>query len=164
MEARRRWFVVVAAAVAMGLALGFVKGDSTGLRAAVGNLSAPWLLIGLYAGFMASTLRRGAAAGLAATGISLVAFYAALTVVLGGHLGGGGALREFATELNANRIYLLFGICTGPVAGAAGCLLRRRSGWTLVAAGMVLAGELAVVAAVHGRELLPRPVYFAWAV
>lgn len=160
----RRLLIVVIAAVAVGLPLGFVKGDSAGVRGAVGNLSAPWLLIGMFAGLSASTLQRGAAAGVVATGAALVAFYAALTVVLAGQLGGGGALHEFATEVNANRVYFLFGLCAGPPAGMIGARLRPRREWAPVVAGATVAGEVFVVAAVSGHELLPPPIYFAWAV
>lgn len=159
---RLRWLVGVAAAV--GLLLGFAKGDSAGLRGGFGNLSAPWLLIGLAAGFAAATLRRSAAAGLLVTVTALLGFYVALTVVLGGHLGGGGFPHELAKEFGANRIWFPFAVVSGPLMGVLGGLLRRRPGGVPVAVGALLAMEVLVVAAVRGHQLLPRPIGFSWGV
>jgi hypothetical protein len=155
---------VLAAAAAAGLCLGLLKGNSAGLRGAVGNLSAPWLLIGVLAGFGAVTTRAGAARGLAATLLALLGFYVALTLVLGDQLGHTGVVGQLRHEVLANRVYFVFGACTGPFAGAFGAWLTRRPSWLAVAAGALVAGELAVVAVVQGRQLLPRPLYFAWGV
>lgn len=153
------------AAIAFGVAAGIFKGNEVGLRAGIGNLSAPWLLLALLPGMRCDTPRRGAVTGLGATLAALLGFYAALTGVLAGQLGGGGPLREFVVEASANRIYFLAGLVTGPLFGALGALLGRRaprSGW--VVAGALLMTEIAVVAAAQGHQLLPAPVYFSWAV
>jgi hypothetical protein len=84
--------------------------------------------------------------------------------VLSGHLGGGGYLRELAVELRANRIYLIFGLVSGPLCGMVGSRLgRARPAWRWLVAGALMAGELVAVALVsHVR--LPAPVYFSWGV
>jgi hypothetical protein len=135
MPRERRVSIVFAIAVVMGVGLALIKGDSGGIRGAVGNLSAPWLLIGIYAGFSVRTAGRAMVTGVAATVVALGAFYVTLTGVLAGHLGGGGFAREVAVELNANRVYLLFGVFCGPVAGAVGWWLRRRQASLLLATG-----------------------------
>jgi len=100
----RTWCAVVLAAV-FGIAAGFLKGDEIGLRGQLGNLSAPWLLVALLGALHCTTPLRGALAGLAATLTALAGFYAALTVVLAGQLGGGGFPAELLAEVQTNRVY-----------------------------------------------------------
>ena len=151
--------------VAFGVASALVKGDSPGLRGALGNLSAPWLLVAFLAALGCGTLLRGLVVGTAATVVALVAFYVTVTLVLAGHLGGGGFAVELSKELAANRIYLLFGLVTGPLLGMSGAWAgRRHRDLTWLVVGGLLAGEIVVVALVQGRELLPAPLYFRWGV
>jgi hypothetical protein len=162
----RRLLGALALAALFGVVAGLVKGNDPGLRGAVGNLSAPWLLVGFLPALRSRTLLRGAATGLAATLVALAGFYAVLTVVLAGHLGGGGPVRELLVEVRANHLYFLAGAVCGPLAGAAGAWLGRSRGpataW--VVAGVLLATEVLVVALVQGRQLLPAPLYFRWGV
>lgn len=152
-------------AVAFGVVAGAVKGDSAGLRSDIGNLSAPWLLVGLLPAARSRTLGRGAAMGLACSLAALLGFYATLTIVLSGHLGGGGYVRELGVELRANRIYLLSGLVSGPVCGAIGAWVsRRRPAWLWMLTGCLLAGEVVAVALAGGVVLLPHPMYFSWGV
>ncbi|HEU0286259.1 MAG TPA: hypothetical protein VFR22_04375 [Nocardioidaceae bacterium] len=160
---RVAWGLLAAAAV--GVALGVFKGNETGLRGGIGNLSAPWLLIAMIPALRCRTLSQGAAVGLLSTLIALLGFYAALTVVLAGHLGGGGFSAELAVEAEANRIYFVAGLLTGPILGAAGAWIGRhhpQSVWPIV--GALLTSEIAVVALVQGHQLAPAPLYFEWGV
>jgi Family of unknown function (DUF6518) len=152
-------------AAAFGIAAGLFKGNSTGLRADIGNLSAPWLLVAYLPALLAATPLRGALVGLVSTLVALAGFYATLTIVLAGHLGGGGYAAEFLVESRANRIYFLAGVVTGPIFGALGAWAgaRGRSAAGAVA-GVLLAGEIAVVALVGSRQVLPPPLYFRWGV
>jgi hypothetical protein len=151
--------------VLFGVLAGLVKGDDTGLRAQLGNLSAPWLLVALIPASGCRTVLRGACIGLLCTGVALLGFYATLTVVLAGHLGGGGFARELLVEVEANRIYFLAGMVTGPVLGAAGAWLgRRHRGTVWPVAGALLAAEIVAVAGLQGRQLAPPPLYFVWGV
>jgi hypothetical protein len=165
MSVTRRVAGYLLLAAAFGVAAGVFKGNSTGLRAEVGNLSAPWLLVAYLPALRAGTLLRGAFAGLASTLAALAGFYATLTVVLAGHLGGGGYAAELLVESSANRPYFVAGMVTGPVLGAVGAWVgahhRSVAG---VIAGALVAGEVVVVALVQGRQLLPPPLYLKWGV
>jgi uncharacterized membrane protein len=152
-------------ALLFGVVASYVKGLDAGLRGELGNLSAPWVLLPFLASLRCRSLVRGALVGLGASAIALVAFYAVQTLMLQGHLGGGGYLRELAVEVGANRIYLLAGVATGPAFGALGAWFGRTyRRWTWVAVGGLLVGEICVVALIQGHQLLPPPVYFNWGV
>ena len=97
--------------------------------------------------------------------VALLGFYAALTVVLAGHLGGGGYGHEFMVETRANRIYFLAGLLTGPLFGAAGAWIGRRHPnaiWLIV--GGLMTGEIIGVAFLQGHQIVRPPLYFAWGV
>lgn len=161
----RRVATVVTAAAVFGVAVGLLKGDDTGLRGAVGNLSAPWLLVAFLPALRAGSVLRGAAVGLVATVVALTGFYVALTFVLAGHLGGGGFPAELGVEVVANRVYFAAGLVSGPLLGAAGAWVGRRHGrgaWLV--SGALLAGEIVAVAVAQGHQLAPPPFYFSWAV
>ena len=160
MASAKRVVCYLLAAAAVGVALGAFKGNETGLRAGIGNLSAPWLLVALLPALRCRTLPQGAVMGLTSTLVALAGFYAALTVVLAGHLGGGGYLAEFQVETDANSIYFIGGLLTGPIFGAAGAWIGRHhrdAAWVIV--GALIASEIWVVALTQGRQLAPPPLY-----
>ena len=162
--AKRVWFGLLFAAL-FGVAAGLFKGNEAGLRGGIGNLSAPWLLVALFPAMHCRSVMRGALLGLASTLVALAGFYATLTAVLAGQLGGGGHLSQLLVEVGANRIYFLGGIVTGPILGALGAWIGRHrpeSLWLVV--GALVAGEILVVALVHGHQLLLAPFYFRWGV
>jgi hypothetical protein len=161
----RRLPAALVAAAAFGFLIGAFKGNDAGLRGGVGNLSAPWLLVAFLPALRCRSLMRAAVVGLLSTGVALAAFYATLTVVLAGHLGGGGYVRELAVEAAANRVYFLAGLVTGPLFGAVGAWVGHRHPrdvWFVV--GGLVAGEIVAVGLLQGRELLPPPLYFVWGV
>lgn len=165
MNLARRALPALLLAAVFGIAAGLFKGNETGLRGGIGNLSAPWLLVALLPALRCRTALRGALMGFASTLVALAGFYAALTVVLAGHLGGGGYPSELLVEVGANRIYFLAGLLTGPLLGAAGAWLGRRhaeSVWLVV--GGLVAGEIMAVALAEGHQLAPAPFYFRWGV
>lgn len=158
----------------VGLAVGLFKGNSSGdlPRGAIGNLSAPWLLVPAVAAWRAGSWGRGAAIGLAATMVALLGFYAGMTYYVHDHLGlvrdHPGAWRStmqaFWFVVRANRIWFAAGVLSGPFMGAiAGEMGHRLSAaWLWVLAGVVLAGELPVVGLVADVRL---PVLgWAWGV
>ena len=162
--AKRVWFGLLFAA-AFGVAAGLFKGNDAGLRGGIGNLSAPWLLVALFPALRCRSVMRGALLGFTSTLVALAGFYAALTAVLAGQLGGGGHLAELFAEVGANRIYFLGGVVTGPILGASGAWLGRHRPHSLwLVAGALVAGEILVVALVHGHQLLPAPFHFSWGV
>jgi hypothetical protein len=86
---KRIWFGLVFAEV-FGVAAGLFKGDDTGLRGGIGNLSAPWLLVAMFPALRCRSVARGALLGFASTLVALAGFYAALTAVLAGQLAAEG--------------------------------------------------------------------------
>jgi hypothetical protein len=156
---------LLSGALLFGAADGLLAGNTPGLHAGVANLSAPWLLVALLPASPTRSPARGALTGFACTMLALVGFYVAKTVLLAGQNGGGGFLAELGVEVRFNRIYFLAGLVTGPVFGAVGGWLGRRSRRAVwLACGALLTLEIAVVAAVSDRQLLPPPLYFSWAV
>jgi uncharacterized membrane protein YbhN (UPF0104 family) len=133
----RRLIVIVMAAAAFGVAMSVFKGNDTGIRDDIGNLSAPWLLLAFFAGAAAATGRRGlagAAAGLAATFAALIAFNVANAFVL-----------DLGPHSLANDVRLAFttywfprALLSGPVFGALGAIWRRRGYPTLGVAVILL--------------------------
>ena len=144
----RRAVTALLLAATFGAAAGLFKGVDPGLRAEVGNLSAPWLLVAFLPALRCRTTMRGALTGLLSTLVALTAFYAVLAVLLAGHLGGGGYASGYLVEADANRIYFIAGIVTGPLLGAAGAWIgghHRAATWMVV-------------------RLTPPPLYFEWGV
>jgi hypothetical protein len=147
----------LAGALAVGLLLGLVKGNDDALRSAIGNLSAPWLLIALVSAWWSGSWWRGALVGTAATLVGLLGFYAGMTLVLHGHFGGAsGWLAEYRYVVQSNRIWFVAGVLSGPVLGALGGALgpRRPAGWLVGLAGALMLAELLVVRLVADRPLL----------
>ena len=143
----RRAAAVIVVAVASGALLAYVKGPAadptlvtTQIRSAIGNLSAPWLLIAAFAGARAASVAGGAALGLAATAAALVSFYATTTHLLGAEAGG------VVYQLGQNQAYLEAGGVSGPLLGVAGWWLSRRiRSAGVVISGVVLAAEPVVL-------------------
>ncbi len=114
----RRTVGVLLVTAAVGFALGVFKGDDTGLRGGLGNLSAPWLFIAAIPALRCSRIVNGAAVGLSCTVAALAGFYAAVSIILGDRLIGDDFLSRYLFEANANRIYFFTGLVTGPLLGA----------------------------------------------
>jgi hypothetical protein len=157
--------LVIFAAAAFGLIAGRIHGNTGGLRAAIGNVSTPWLLVALIPAWRARSVMRGALIGLATTLTALVGFYVGLTISMYGHLGDvHGVVRSFAYVLAANRIWFAAGLVSGPLCGALGAELGLRRGlhWLLGISGVLMIAEIAVVAMVQGVEL--PVVHASWGV
>lgn len=147
---------VLLVAAVFGIVTAAFKGDNPGLRSAIGNLSAPWLLVAFLPATLFGRLLVGVLMGLVSTLVALAGFYVTLTVVLAGHLGGGGPVREFFVEAGANRIYFVAGLVTGPLFGALGAYVGRRHRSVLAfVVGGLLAGEIAAAALLRGHQLAP---------
>jgi hypothetical protein len=117
---RRRTLVLLGASFVFGAALAAVKGQGADVRDAVGNMSAPWLLVPFLAGASRPGWFRGAALGLAATVAALAGFYAAESLIL--DLGPHPWLVDLELTFRAGRIYFVQGIVSGPIFGALGGL------------------------------------------
>jgi hypothetical protein len=140
-------------AAAFGIVSAVVKGDGSGLRDAIGNVSAVWLLLPFLAAAAggARRLASAALAGLAATLVALCGFYFAESFVL--ELGPHPWLTDLALTMGTVRHYAEFALLSGPVFGALGHVWRQRH--SLAAAGL-LASAFVLEPAVwwlYGREV-----------
>ena len=162
---------VLLAAFAFGVFAAWAKGQGTGgisgVRATLGNVSTPWVLVGFFAGAQTTQLGRGALLGLLATAVALVGFCIFTTLVE--NLGGHGFVGDLRLELSGNRAYFEGGILTGPLFGALGAKLRqhesrqqqhgrerRSTGRTALLVGALLIAEplgMVVLGAVKGHVL-----------
>ena len=156
MRVPSRFLLSVAGALVFGLLAGLVHGDQGGLRAAFGNLSAPWLLVALVPAWWVGSAVRGAVLGTTATIVALVGFYIGFTATMYGHLGEiHGVVHSFEGVLQANQIWFTAGLMSGPVCGAISGFLGARLGtdWLAAALGVLLVGEIVVIRAVQSLEL-----------
>src|SRR5437763_15583437 len=173
MSSRIRVFLILLGALAFGLLAAWAKGPNTDgmstisqVRADLGNVSTPWLLVPFLAGTRSRKAGAGALLGLAATMFALFGFYLLTSLVV--DLGHHGIIRDLGRELGANRIYLVSGILAGPLFGALGAWWRRtRLLGASVVAGAMLIGEPIVLAglgallpwAAVGRNAISIAVY-----
>ena len=145
--------MVLGLAAAFGVVSAVVKGNGGGLRDAIGNISALWLLLPFLAGAAGGTRRLATAAlaGLAATLVALCGFYFAESFVL--DLGPHPWLTDLALTMSTVPHYAEFAVLTGPIFGALGYLWRSR--YSLAAAGLLAAAFVLEPAAwwLYGREL-----------
>jgi hypothetical protein len=142
------------AAFAFGVCAAWAKGQNTDgvqqlsqLRSALGNLSAPWLLVAFFAGMQTSRPGRGAVVGLAATLWALAGFYLLSTLVE--NLGGHGFVGDLRLELSGNRAYFEGGVITGPMFGALGAWQkpwrRRPTRASFLAGGLLISEPLVML-------------------
>ena len=144
---------VLGLAAAFGVASAVVKGNGGGLRDAIGNVSAVWLLLPFLAGAAGGTRRLASAAlaGLSATLVALCGFYFAESFVL--DLGPHPWLTDLALTMNTVPHYAEFALLSGPGFGALGYGWRQRS--SIAAAGLLAAAFVLEPAAwwLYGRHI-----------
>jgi Family of unknown function (DUF6518) len=155
---------VVVGAVAFGAVVSVVKGNGAGLRDAIGNISAPWLILPFAAAlcWRVRSPLRGALVGLGASLLALIGFYCANSIVL--ELGPHGWGDDLRLAVSAGRLYFALAIVSGPCFGFLGAWWNRTpSRWAaiLIAALLVfeplvtwLYGVLAVHHASSGLALV----------
>jgi Family of unknown function (DUF6518) len=133
--------VVIGGALAFGAVVSTVKGNGGGVRDAIGNVSAPWLILPFVAVLymrVRSPLR-GSLVGLAASLAALTGFYVTNSVVL--QLGPHTWTDDLRLTVGAGRMFFALAVMSGPFFGAIGAWWNRtRSRWlaVLVAALFVL--------------------------
>jgi len=113
-----------------------VKGQDTGVRDAIGNSSAPWVVIPFLAGTRFRSVWRGILIGVAATLAAFAGFYAAEAAVL--DLGTGSWTHALQLTLGSGRIYEEWGLLSGVLYGALGSLWASRR-WLAAGAAVGLA-------------------------
>jgi hypothetical protein len=77
MTGRRKLPIAVLLALCFGVVMAVMKGEGIGARDALGNLSAPWLLVAFIGGACPRRVCWAPLGGLAATIAALAGFYAA---------------------------------------------------------------------------------------
>jgi hypothetical protein len=127
--ARGRWLATAAAAVAFGVGMAVIKGQDAGARDALGNLSAPWVVLAFVAGAGQRTLWRGVAAGVLATLVAFAGFYAAEAFVL--DLGTGSLIARLRLTLGSGHVYETWGVPSGVAFGLLGSAWRVRPAWRI---------------------------------
>ncbi len=136
----RRLAAIVFAAVCFGVVMAVVKGQGAGARDALGNVSAPWLLVAFLGGASSRRSRLAPIAGLGVTVAALVGFYVAESRVL--DLGQHSWLVDLQLTLRAGGVYLLSALLSGPIFGALGGVwARRRSAMAAAAVAVMFACE-----------------------
>ena len=110
---------------AFGLVMAAVKGQDAGVRDAVGNMSAPWVLVPFLAGTRSSRILHSALAGVATTLAAFFGFYLAEAAIL--DLGPLPWYTELRLTLGSGHVYEVWGIASGLIYGALGGLWRGRS-------------------------------------
>ena len=118
---------------AFGLLMAVIKGQDAGVRDAVGNMSAPWVLLPFLAGTRSSRILPSAWAGVVITLAAFFGFYLAEAAIL--DLGPHPWYTDVRLTLGSGHVYEAWGIATGFLYGALGGLWRARS---LVAAPILV--------------------------
>jgi hypothetical protein len=153
MRSTKRVALALAGAFAFGFFAAWAKDQGahdvqglTEVRAYLGNLSTPWLLVAFAAGTQGRRLGSGAILGLAATMTALASFYLFSTLVV--DLGGHGFAGDLHLELSANRGYLEGGLLSGPLFGALGAWWQERRSYraSAIAGALLMAEPLVLLA------------------
>src|SRR5260221_11598461 len=112
--------LILGLAGGFGIAAAWIKGNDSGLRDAIGNISAVWLLVPFRAGASTGSRRlvTGALSGLAATLAALAGFYFAESFVL--DLGPHPWLTDLSLTMRTVVYYGERALVTGPFFGALG--------------------------------------------
>lgn len=115
---------LLAAALALGVVMSLLKGAGGGARLQAGNISAPWLAIGFFAGALYRRPSRAAGAGLVATLAALVGFYAQQSPLADLDRGSLRFLSDpaqmYGFIVTPHLIVFVGGVLTGLVFGAFG--------------------------------------------
>jgi hypothetical protein len=122
------------AALAFGATIATIKGQDVGFRDALGNMSAPWVVVPFIAGARVRSLWRGALLGVAVTVLALLGFYVTEAVIL--NLGPHPWWVDLRLTVKWN-IYDSWGIVSGLLYGGLGALYSaRRSAFAGAAVGL----------------------------
>lgn len=162
MSRGRKLGLVLLAGIAFGVLVAVVKGQDTGVRNALGNTSAPWMLVPFLAGALYPRLWHAALVGLATTLAAFFGFYLAEAAVL--DLGPHPWYTDLKLTLGSGRVYETWGLLTGALYGALGGLWASRSLVVApIAVGLAFICEPLIVFALlrarvwNGGDLLDHP-------
>ena len=140
MNGTRKVAVLLLAGVAFGVLVAVIKGQDPGVRDALGNTSAPWIVLPFIAGTCFARLRSAALAGLGVTLASLLGFYVAEAAIL--DLGPHPWWVDLRLTTGSVNIYERWGIVSVLLYGTFGWLWAFRSKAAGAAAvGLAFAAE-----------------------
>jgi hypothetical protein len=140
----RKLATLLLAGVAFGILVAVVKGQDTGVRDALGNTSAPWIVLPFLAGTRFARGSRAALAGFAVTLASFLGFYVAEAAVL--DLGPHPWWDDLRLTAGYVNVYEKWGIFSGLVYGTLGWLWAYRSNAVAaVSVGCAFVAEPAIV-------------------
>ena len=146
-------FLVGIGALAFGIAVSVVKGNNAGIRDVIGNVAAPWLLIGFLGGAIAGRRRLivGATTGTLATLIALFGFYVTNSFVL--DLGPHPWLTDMNLAVVGGKHYFILSLVSGLIFGALGVWwARTRSVIPVLIVGSVFVLEPGIQLAERGGD------------
>jgi hypothetical protein len=148
MSRARTFGLLLLTGIAFGLVMAVIKGQDTGVRDALGNTSAPWVVVPFLAGTRYPRVWQAALVGIATTLAALLGFYLAEAAVL--DLGPHPWYTDLRLTLGSGRFYATWGILSGLLYGALG--------------GMWAAGWLRAAPAAVGLAFVCEPliVFFLW--
>ncbi|WP_066399566.1 DUF6518 family protein [Neobacillus mesonae] len=134
-----RLSIVLVMAMVFGILMAVFKGNGSGIRMAIGNSSAPWMILPFVAAAISTRHRviQSALVGLGASLIGLFGFYFANIFVLdiGPHpeLSPYPWVADFLATLRSGKIYFILACLSGPIFGILGGFLhQKRSNMILV--------------------------------
>jgi hypothetical protein len=140
--------LLLLAGFAFGVVVAVVKGEDTGVRDALGNTSAPWVVVPFLAGTRYPRVAHAALVGIATTLAAFFGFYLAEAAIL--DLGSHPWYTDLRLTLGSGHLYETWGLLSGAVYGALGGLWASR--W-------LRAAPVAVGLAFLCEPLI---VYFLW--
>jgi hypothetical protein len=136
----RKLTLLLLGSLAFGVSMAVLKGQDVGVRDALGNLSAPWIVIPFLAGTRCTSVWHAALVGIATTLASLLGFYVAEAAVL--DLGAHPWYIDLKLTAGSVNIYEKCGVFSGALYGALGGLwAMRRSAWAAAALGLAFVAE-----------------------
>jgi hypothetical protein len=134
MSRGRKLGLLLLAAIAFGVLVAVIKGQDTGVRNALGNMSAPWMLVPFLGGVLYSRVWHAALVGVVTTLAAFFGFYLAEAAIL--DLGPHPWYTDLKLTLGSGHFYETWGLLTGAIYGALGGVWASRS---LVAAPVAVA-------------------------
>lgn len=127
-----------------GVLVAVVKGQDTGARDALGNTSAPWVVVPFLAGTRFPRIWQAALVGVATTLVSFAGFYLAEAAIL--DLGPHPWYVDLQLTLGSGRLYERWGLLSGSVYGALGGIwASRRLVAAPIAVGLAFVSEPVIV-------------------
>ena len=136
--------LLLLAAIAFGALVALIKGQDVGARNALGNTSAPWVVVPFLAGALYSRAWQAALIGIATTLAAFFGFYLAEAAVL--DLGPHPWYVDLQLTLGSGHVYEIWGTPVGLLYGIFGWLwVSRSSAAAAVAVGLAFVTEPLIV-------------------